>query len=1649
MSNYLNQLVAKSFNLTDTVQPLLVSMFEPIPESAGMVGVVDSNWEQQAVSNEESQLETEWDTWISTIFAIEEPSEWQLPSTLHSGESPATSTPEELNYQESPDLISASASDFEELQSTDLTPASASDFEELQSTDLTLASALISEELLKLAPQLPQVNSEPSPNETLSQPIVIEPTTEQVLSNPDRQKLTPAVEVETNLSQATPPVEQNPQPAHESSWNPPTIINRVVSTTPQQLVEPLSHIIPPPQDVESLLGVESQLVTSTQRDDDSWQESANQPLPQSAVISPMTHNPQSTSTTQPNTFAIARQTIVPLVSGAPVPQSTSTTQPNTFAIATQTIVPPVLSAPVPQSTSTTQPNTFAIATQTIVPPVLSAPVPQSTSTTQPNTFAIGTQTIVTPVFGAPVPQLLPKPEFSKLIETHRVVSTTPSQQVFEPNSHIIPPPGDIETKRGEETLQIMSTPEPPEDYLINKPLRREERVRAASPSGEETRSVILYREGSKLGDDHRQQQLANPLLPQSAFISPITQNIQSSSLTQPVTSAIALETIVPPVSPAAIPQLQSKPQSQKLVESHRLVSKTPSQQVCTLNSDIIHPSADVETLLCEETLQITSRRRDDDSRQQLANPLLPQSTLISPITQNIQSSSLTQPVTSAIALETIVPPVSPAAIPQLQSKHQSQKLIESHRLVSKTPSQQVLLPNSHIIHPSGDVKSLVGEETLQITSRHSYDRSRQQLANPLLPQSTLISPITQNIQSTLTQPKTRAIATQTIVPPVKSAPVPQLLPKPEFSKLIETHRVVSTTPSQQIVQPLSHIIPLPTEVETLLGVESQLVTSTQRDEHSWEQSAHQGLPQSAVISPVTHNPQSTSTIQPNTFAIATQTIFPPVKSAPVSQLLLKPESSKLIETPRLVSTTPSQQVVEPNSHIIPPPGNVETLLGEETLQIMSKLGDDRRRQQLANPLLPQSAFISPITQNIQSSSLTQPKTRAIATETIVPPVVLQQQSKPQSEKLIESHRLVSKTSSQHVLAPNSHIIHPYADVESFLGKLRSCTNPWRIEFAAIQTKSAYADSQKIKGLKPAKAGFVCVAANSIRQVQDVSKETLQITSRQRDEHRQQLANPLLPQSTVISPITQNIQSSSLTQPQTRAIATETIVPLANSNIQPPHLPTPKSSKKGFIEINPVASFPQLPVVSSNSRRLSPLLQDVENLQVTSQKVLPNLDRQPLTSANVQQTNLLHASPPGEPQQKQNNESINNQPIKIHRVASSSQLQEMEKQNPHIIPSSAQNVKTLHVTSLQDGEMTSQLSLNQPQLLSGEILPALMVLSTPDRQPLTPANPWETNVPLATPAAVPRPDFSRHVEKPTQNLTPQPPSLKGSGENSKPLSLQERGLERGFPDPVKSKVPRQQPATKFLENSPVQINIAPETNTAFSNSVPEPQQQSAPELSGIQQHVVNPVISSPQLPVVAPLPQQSFLETNDTPRGNRLGVTRGHGDRETRRNFYEKQLNEFDMTTGLADSKANTATGMIHPLTTAPVVQPLENFASSDLPNSRILESSTTHEQLSPSQYTKIIQQSLEKIIHWKDVAGQVSYSAVEASSQRLEHLIGLHLQEKFRNLATPPNIKISIGRVEIRATQQPKPERQKPRPMPSSVMSLDEYLRRRAKGGWR
>jgi hypothetical protein len=53
-----------------------------------------------------------------------------------------------------------------------------------------------------------------------------------------------------------------------------------------------------------------------------------------------------------------------------------------------------------------------------------------------------------------------------------------------------------------------------------------------------------------------------------------------------------------------------------------------------------------------------------------------------------------------------------------------------------------------------------------------------------------------------------------------------------------------------------------------------------------------------------------------------------------------------------------------------------------------------------------------------------------------------------------------------------------------------------------------------------------------------------------------------------------------------------------------------------------------------------------------------------------------------------------------------------------------------------------------------------------------------------------------------------------------------------------------------------------------------------------------------------------------------------------------------------------------------------------------------------------------------------------------------------KNTAIPPSINVTIGRVEIRA-MSPVPAAPRPRPKSAHVLSLEEYLRRRASGGSR
>ncbi|MBN3884854.1 MAG: hypothetical protein HWQ44_18375 [Nostoc sp. JL34] len=74
MSNYLFHLVAKSFNLIDTVQPLVLSVFEPLPES-------NLDWEP-SITTESTELETTSETEKFPNFDIVQLLEKRSPATI-------------------------------------------------------------------------------------------------------------------------------------------------------------------------------------------------------------------------------------------------------------------------------------------------------------------------------------------------------------------------------------------------------------------------------------------------------------------------------------------------------------------------------------------------------------------------------------------------------------------------------------------------------------------------------------------------------------------------------------------------------------------------------------------------------------------------------------------------------------------------------------------------------------------------------------------------------------------------------------------------------------------------------------------------------------------------------------------------------------------------------------------------------------------------------------------------------------------------------------------------------------------------------------------------------------------------------------------------------------------------------------------------------------------------------------------------------------------------------------------------------------------------------------------------------------------------------------------------------------------------------
>ncbi|MBD2729688.1 hypothetical protein H6G96_26070 [Nostoc sp. FACHB-892] len=73
MSNYLFDLIAKSFNLIDTVQPLVLSVFEPLPEST-------LGWES-SITTESTELKTTSQAEGFPSYEIVQSLEWRSPAT--------------------------------------------------------------------------------------------------------------------------------------------------------------------------------------------------------------------------------------------------------------------------------------------------------------------------------------------------------------------------------------------------------------------------------------------------------------------------------------------------------------------------------------------------------------------------------------------------------------------------------------------------------------------------------------------------------------------------------------------------------------------------------------------------------------------------------------------------------------------------------------------------------------------------------------------------------------------------------------------------------------------------------------------------------------------------------------------------------------------------------------------------------------------------------------------------------------------------------------------------------------------------------------------------------------------------------------------------------------------------------------------------------------------------------------------------------------------------------------------------------------------------------------------------------------------------------------------------------------------------------
>ncbi|MBN3947594.1 MAG: hypothetical protein HWQ38_14495 [Nostoc sp. NMS7] len=190
MSNYLYQLVAKSFNLIDTIQPFVLSVFEPLPEST-------LDWES-SMTTEETELETTSEAEKFPNFESIQSLESRSPTTI--------------------------GQIFEEITNP-------------LSTNLTSTPLQSSRQIPELTPNLAE-----EPDFELS---LVEPFPESVLSQvtTDNLLLTPNTELETNNP---PPITAPTRLAHKQLTDIDSVVSSVQSpelrSRKQFLTQPFSEL---------------------------------------------------------------------------------------------------------------------------------------------------------------------------------------------------------------------------------------------------------------------------------------------------------------------------------------------------------------------------------------------------------------------------------------------------------------------------------------------------------------------------------------------------------------------------------------------------------------------------------------------------------------------------------------------------------------------------------------------------------------------------------------------------------------------------------------------------------------------------------------------------------------------------------------------------------------------------------------------------------------------------------------------------------------------------------------------------------------------------------------------------------------------------------------------------------------------------------------------------------------------------------------------------------------------------------------------------------------------------------------------------------------------------------------------------------------